>query len=258
MEVVNALGQDSLRRAVLAAGIDVEPTWLPETTSTNDEALRMADAGAPEWTVVATAHQTAGRGRLGRSWSDVPGSSLLFSTILRPDLTPERAPLITLLAATAMVEAAGLPSLRSKWPNDLVVADRKIGGILAEAATADGGVRHVVIGTGLNIAASGLPGDRGSSSVGAEGGEPDADGILARYLLALKAEYDQIDFPDRVVARYASVCSTLGRKVRATSVGGAVVEGLARELDERGSLLVETDEGVHTIAFGEVIHLRAT
>ena len=258
VEAVTGLGQDSLRRAVLAAGIDVAPTWLEETSSSNDDALRLAEAGAPEWTVVATGHQVAGRGRLGRSWSDVPGASLLASVLLRPAVAPEQAPLLTLLAAVAMVEACGLPSMGSKWPNDLVVSDRKVGGILAEAAIAQGRLRHVVIGTGLNILTSGLPGDLTSTSVAAEGGEPDAEGILSRYLRALKGEYEYHSFPERVVARYASVCSTLGRRVRATSVGGTAIEGLARDLDERGSLLVETETGTAPVAFGEVVHLRST
>jgi BirA family transcriptional regulator, biotin operon repressor / biotin---[acetyl-CoA-carboxylase] ligase len=216
VETKSTLGQDSLRRAVLAAGIEVEPRWLDETASTNTDALALAESGAPEWTVVATGHQTAGRGRLGRSWNDVPGTSLLVSVLLRPSLLPDRAPLLTLLAAVAMVEAAGLPSMRSKWPNDLLVGDRKVGG------------------------------------------DPDAEGILSRYLAGLKDEYEHHHFPDRVVARYAQVCSTLGRQVRATPVGGSVVEGLARDLDERGSLLVETEDGTQTVGFGEVVHLRTT
>jgi BirA family biotin operon repressor/biotin-[acetyl-CoA-carboxylase] ligase len=256
VESVNALGQDSLRRAVLAAGIDVEPRWLEETGSTNTDALRMAEAGAPEWTVVATGHQTTGRGRLGRAWSDVPGSSLLVSVLLRPKLEPESAPLLSLLAAVAMIEASGLPGMRSKWPNDLVVGDRKLGGILAEAAIADGAVRHVVVGTGLNLTRSGLPGDRASTSVADEGGEPDGERILSRYLSALKVECDRPDFPDGVPERYATVCVTLGRRVRAAAGAGAEVEGVATGLDERGSLLVETDSGPRAITFGEVTHLR--
>ena len=258
MEAANALGQDSLRRAVLAAGIDVEPTWSDETASTNDDARQLAAAGAPQWTVVATGHQTAGKGRMGRSWSDVPGASLLVTVLLRPTLPADRAPLLTLLAAVAMVEACGLPAMGSKWPNDLVVADRKVGGILAEAAIADGLVKHVVIGTGLNVAASGLPGDRASTSVSEEGGDADPEVILTRYLRALKVEYEHQGFPTRVVPRYATVCTTLGRRVRATPIGGDVVEGLARDLNERGSLLIQTDDGIHPVAFGEIVHLRAT
>jgi BirA family biotin operon repressor/biotin-[acetyl-CoA-carboxylase] ligase len=258
VEAVNALGQDSLRRAVAAAGIDVEPTWLDETASTNDDLRQLAADGAPEWTVVAAGHQTAGKGRMGRTWSDVPGGSLLVSVLLRPRLPADRAPLLTLVAAVAMVEACGLPAMGSKWPNDLVVADRKVGGILAEAAIADGLVRHVVIGIGLNLATSGLPGDRASTSVREEGGDPDAEGILTRYLRSLKGEVEHQGFPTRVVPRYATVCRTLGRRVRATPIGGEMVEGLARDLNERGSLLIETDDGVHPVAFGEIVHLRTT
>jgi BirA family transcriptional regulator, biotin operon repressor / biotin---[acetyl-CoA-carboxylase] ligase len=254
---VNALGQDSLRRAVLAAGIDVEPRWLDETASTNTDGLRLAEAGAPEWTVVATGHQTAGRGRLGRGWSDVPGSSLLVSVLLRPRLAPDRAPLLSLLVAVAMIEAAGLPGLRSKWPNDLVVGDRKLGGILAEAAVVAGEVRHVVIGTGLNVTRSGLPGDRASTSVADEGGDPDAEGILGRYLSALRSDFDRPDFPEAVAQRYEAVCATLGRRVRASAGSGAEVEGVATGLDERGSLLLETDSGPRAVTFGEVVHLRS-
>jgi BirA family biotin operon repressor/biotin-[acetyl-CoA-carboxylase] ligase len=258
VESVNALGQDSLRRAVLAAGIDHEPVWLDETASTNTDALGLAEEGAPEWTVVATGHQTSGRGRLGRTWIDVPGSSLLVSVLLRPSLAPDRAPLLSLLAAVAMIGASGLPGMRSKWPNDLVVGDRKLGGILAEAAISGGEVRHLVIGTGLNLTRSGLPGDRASSSLAEEGGEPDGEGILTGYLSELRAEYQRPNFPVGLVERYAAVCATIGRRVRATTDGGTEVEGLATGLDDRGSLLLETDSGTHPVAFGEVTHLRTT
>jgi BirA family biotin operon repressor/biotin-[acetyl-CoA-carboxylase] ligase len=255
VESVEALGQDSLRRAVLAAGIDAEPRWLDETGSTSSDLLELADGGAPEWTLVATGHQTAGRGRLGRSWADVPGSSLLVSVLLRPRLEPDRAPLLTLLAAVAMAEASGLPEMRSKWPNDLVVGERKAGGILAEASVADAAVRHVVIGTGVNLLTPEVP-DGSATSILEEGGDPDAEGILTRYLLALRGEYERDGFPGGVVARYAAICSSLGRRVRAEQAGGSSVEGVATGLDERGGLLMETADGTRTMSFGEVIHLR--
>lgn len=251
-----ALGQDSLRRAVLAAGIDVEPRWLDETGSTNTDALRMAEAGAKEWTVVATGHQTAGRGRIGRSWSDVPGSSLLVSLVLRPRLEPDRAPLVSLLAAVAMIEASGLPAMRSKWPNDLTVGDRKVGGLLAEASVVDGRIRHVVCGTGVNLFASGLPGDRASTNLAAEGGDPDPERILRSYLATFREAYTGKAFPGGVVERYAAICSTLGRRVRARLAADEIVEGVASGLDERGALLVETNAGPRAVSFGEVVHVR--
>jgi BirA family transcriptional regulator, biotin operon repressor / biotin---[acetyl-CoA-carboxylase] ligase len=256
VESVEALGQDSLRRAVLAAGVEAEPTWLDETGSTNTDALRMASDGAPEWTVVATGHQTAGRGRIGRSWSDEPGSSLLVSVIFRPKLPPQQAPLLSLLAAVAMIEACKLPSMRSKWPNDLNVGDRKVGGILAEASMAGGQIGHVVVGLGLNLASSGLPDDRASTSLQAEGGSVEPERILRDYLSEMVDAYVAPAFPDGLVQRYAAHCATVGKRVRASLTADDDVEGLATGLDESGALLVETSDGVRSVAFGEVTHLR--
>ena len=253
---MEALGQDSLRRAVLGAGIEVEPVWLDETGSTNTDALRLAEEGAPEWTVVSTGHQTAGRGRIGRSWADEPGSSLLVSVLLRPTLPPDRAPVLSLLAAVAMIDAAGLPSMRSKWPNDLMVGDRKVGGILAEASIADGSVRHVVIGLGLNVSSSGLPGDRASTSLVEEGADPNPERILRDYLSELADAYANPEFPAGLVDRYAAHCVTVGRRVRAVVEDGEEVEGVASRLDENGGLVVETDTGTRAVSFGEVTHLR--
>ncbi|MGH2711316.1 MAG: biotin--[acetyl-CoA-carboxylase] ligase [Actinomycetota bacterium] len=253
---MEALGQDSLRRAVLGAGIEVEPVWFEETGSTNSDALRLADGGAPEWTVVATGHQTAGRGRIDRSWNDAPGSSLLVSVVLRPKLPPEQAPLLSLLAAVAMIEACQLPAMRSKWPNDLTVGDRKTGGILAEASVSDGAVRHVVLGLGLNVSSSGLPGDRASTSLAAEGADPDPERILRDYLSEFFDAYTGPKFPGSIVPRYTTICATLGRRVRARLTADEDVEGEARGLDDTGALLVETEDGTRAVSFGEVVHLR--
>src|SRR5437763_9636755 len=123
---------------------------LGELDSANRHALELARQGVPEGLVVVADHQTAGRGRLGRSWEAPPGSSLLMSVLLRPSLAPERLHLTTvavaLAAADACEEVAGFrPAL--KWPNDLVVDDRKLGGILAEVPEPGA----VVVGLGLNV-----------------------------------------------------------------------------------------------------------
>ena len=107
----------------------------------------MAAEGAPEWTLVAADHQTAGRGRLGRTWVSEPGA-LLFSVVLRPRLPPDRATFLTLLAGTAIASAcgdAGVDGVRCKWPNDLVTGDGKVGGILTESRVADGEFAFVVV-----------------------------------------------------------------------------------------------------------------
>src|SRR4051794_41904164 len=116
--------------------------------------MELAGAGAPEGVVAVADHQTAGRGRLGRTWVAPPGASLLLSVLLRPGLTTERLHLATavvaLAAAAAVDDVAGFrPGL--KWPNDLVVDDRKLAGVLAEADLSDAAAPAVVVGIGINL-----------------------------------------------------------------------------------------------------------
>jgi BirA family biotin operon repressor/biotin-[acetyl-CoA-carboxylase] ligase len=258
MGPVNTMGQDSLERAVREAGIDVPPVWFDEVGSTHDEARRLAREGAPEWTVVAAGHQTAGRGRLGRTWLDAPGRSLLCSVVLRPKLDPSETTLLTLAAAVAMIDAAGLPRLAAKWPNDLVVGDRKVGGILAEAATEGDRVEHVVVGIGVNVAMEErdfLPEVRGgATSLLLEGISFDQEALLGAYLAAFRRNADlQVE---AIVDGYRAICTSVGRRVRATSIDGERIEGIVVDINDYGGLVVDTEGGRTRIAFGEVAHLR--
>jgi BirA family biotin operon repressor/biotin-[acetyl-CoA-carboxylase] ligase len=259
MGPVNTSRKDSLTRAVRAAGITATPFWFDEVGSTNDEARRLAAGGAPEWTVIAAGHQTAGRGRLGRRWVDVPGTSLLCSVLLRPGLETEQAHVVALAAAVSMIDAAGLPAMAAKWPNDLVVGERKCGGILAEAEVRDGTVAHVVLGVGINVSAGAedLPGEvrETATSLAIEGAETDADALLERFLRSLRGRLEAPGFARSVVDAYRQRCRTLGRRVRAVSVGGVPIDGRAADVDENGSLLVEGEGGPERVAFGEVTHL---
>jgi BirA family transcriptional regulator, biotin operon repressor / biotin---[acetyl-CoA-carboxylase] ligase len=251
-----ALGQHSLEAAVRAAGIEVPPVWRDETGSTNDDAGRLAAQGVPEWTVVAAGHQVGGRGRLGRSWSDAPGKALVFSVVLRPVSDPDRAPLLSLLAAVDLISSVRSPRLRSKWPNDLVVEDRKVGGILVEARVAAGQMEHAVVGIGLNLSMEpkDFPPDvrDRATSLRAEGIAADAGSILTRFLANLLVPRG----PEQILAAYRPVCATLGRRVRAGTVSGQEVEGRAIDLDDQGGLVMETPGGPRRVGFGEVLHLR--
>jgi BirA family biotin operon repressor/biotin-[acetyl-CoA-carboxylase] ligase len=258
---VKVLGQHSLERATRAAGIDARPVWLEQTGSTNDDARRLAKEGAPEWTVVAAGHQTTGRGRLGRSWTDAPGRALLFSLLVRPARPPEQVPQLGLLAAVELIASAGHPGMRAKWPNDLVVGDRKIGGILLEAAVAEGRLSHVVVGVGVNVTMTeaDFPDELRSSATSflLEGMRVD-DQIQETLLSGFLAGFRRCaELPaGEIVEEYRGVCATLGRPVRATVASGEVVEGLAVGLDERGSLVLDREGGRKTVVFGEVTHLR--
>lgn len=122
--------------------------------STNDEALRRAMEGAPEGVVVLADVQTAGRGRQGRAWNDVPGASLAFSVLLKPSLSLPRLPLLALAMACSVAEAAEAVTGRKhsvKWPNDVLFEGRKVCGILAESRSGSDGRPVLVIGTGVNV-----------------------------------------------------------------------------------------------------------
>jgi BirA family transcriptional regulator, biotin operon repressor / biotin---[acetyl-CoA-carboxylase] ligase len=254
--VPSPLSLTALRRALAAAGLDAPARYEERTRSTNATALELAEAGTPEWTVVAAGHQTAGRGRLGRTWLDEPGRSLLFSVVLRPPIPPERAGLITLLAgacaAGAASEVAGT-AVRCKWPNDLLLGEAKVGGILAEARVEGTELRHVVVGVGVNVSD---PPEGVREATGLGGVEQEA--LLTGILHRLAATYHPRapGFAEEVLGAWRSVASTLGRRVRAATTVGRDVEGTAVDVDPTGALLVRTAAGTLPVAFGEVVHLR--
>ena len=230
-----------------------------ELDSTNRHALELARQGVPEGLVVVADHQTAGRGRLGRSWEAPPGSSLLMSVLLRPSLAPERLHLTTvavaLAAADASEDVAGFrPAL--KWPNDLVVDDRKLGGILAEVPEPGG----VVVGLGLNVTWSQPP--EGLEAIGVSmnqvaGADVDRERVLAAVLANLERRYRELrEAPDALVTAYRRECSTIGRDVRVEVASGAFT-GTAVEVNDDGHLVVDDAEGRRrVVAAADVVHVR--
>jgi len=247
----NVLSEDALRRALHAAGLVAPVRWDEVTDSTNATALAMAGEGTPAWTLVAAGHQTAGRGRQGRAWVDRPGAALMCSIVLRPSWEPDRIGLVSLAAGAAMAEAASGASgsdVRCKWPNDLLVSDAKVGGVLAESEVAEGRVRHVVVGAGVNFEPP--EGVAGAGSIG----DVDAERLLAAYLSSLRGLLD--GRPEEILQRWRAVSHTLGRTIEGTTVGGDAVRGVAADLDETGALLIDSADGRVRVAFGEIRHLR--
>jgi BirA family transcriptional regulator, biotin operon repressor / biotin---[acetyl-CoA-carboxylase] ligase len=248
------LSQDGLARALERLGLRAPVRFDEATASTQTTAVEMAEAGTPEWTLVAAGHQTGGRGRLGRSWVDMPGGALLFSLVLRPDLDPDAGGLLTLLAGTSMARAClELADQRTacKWPNDILVAGRKAGGIIAESRVEAGAFAHVVLGVGVNL------GDAPAEVPGAGAVDAADDELLEAFLDAFVRAYQPAHpaFAGGVVAAYREVCATLDTGVRATTAAG-VIEGEAVDLDERGGLVVRTSMGDEVVRFGAVEHLE--
>lgn len=226
-----------------------------EVDSTNAEALRLASAGAPAGTIVVADTQTAGRGRRGRAWWSEPGTALLASWLLRPGLDPERLPLLSLLAGVAAARAAsaaGGIAVRLKWPNDLVVDERKLGGILSESD----GQGAVVVGLGLNVRQTEFPDDLAASAtsiVGAGGRTPSRAWVLAATLSSFGA---RMAAPEEVLDDYRAMCVTLGRSVRVELSFGDAAEGKAIDITTSGALIVEGASGSRVVPSGDVVHLR--
>ena len=153
VEMEDRIGEGEIREALRSGTPWSDPVVLGVTDSTNRVAMEMAENGAPHGTVVVADAQTAGRGRMGRRWVSPAGKNLYVSLLLRPSVPAADAPRLALVAGVALadtVEAMGVTA-SLKWPNDLYCGGRKAAGILAEMASDSGGVRHVVIGVGLNV-----------------------------------------------------------------------------------------------------------
>ena len=256
---IRSLTEHTVAEAARAAGVTVPPRYVEVTGSTNSDLMALAATGAPAWTVLVAGQQEAGRGRLGRTWESNPGQSLLVSVLLRPDIPAEKAPLLSLAAGVAMAracEAACGVTVRCKWPNDVVVGDRKLGGILAEASFTGGGVDHVVIGAGVNVRQhrDDLPDEirDTATSVVIEGGLPDRMALLAEYLGELRARAERAE---EALPEYRALCQSLGRRVRAAVSSGRAIEGMAVDIGPTGELLIETEVGTKSVGFGEIAHL---
>ena len=247
---------------------------LPEAGSTNDVLVASA-ATEPEFSVVVTGSQTAGRGRLGRVWVAPPGSSLAISVLLRPVYPAgEAMPIehfgwLPLIAGAAMARALAplVPgTVGLKWPNDVQIDGLKVSGLLAELTpTADA----VVLGAGVNLAltADQLPTPVSTSLLlaGADlDGDELADAVLSAYLQNLRDLYtDFLRYGADVdasgtLALLTELCTTLGQQVRVELPGGAGLHGTATGIDRSGRLQVRrgSDGQVVAVAAGDVTHLR--
>jgi BirA family transcriptional regulator, biotin operon repressor / biotin---[acetyl-CoA-carboxylase] ligase len=281
--VTSSPGQEAAGRLAGTRFVDIR--WVEETASTNADVLGLARDGEAEGIVVVADHQTAGRGRLGRTWTAAPGSSLLTTVLLRPPAAIANA--TTMAVAVALTEAVLAVTgvqVRIKWPNDLVSpgdgteVDRKVAGILAEVdwpagSQASGGWPRqssasrlvVAAGAGLNVTRpEDVPDDLADRAVWVDelAGRPiDRVELLVAYLRSLDDWYGQLVATlDASALRAAWVerSATLGRRVR-VDLGPSDVVGTATGVTDDGHLVVDTLDGEQrTFAVGDVIHLRPT
>jgi len=262
---------------------DADPSWSPLDPSL--DAATLADAAGPAWsvrllptaestnavaasapspgTIVVADHQTAGRGRLDRSWETPPGTALTFSAVVDPRLGDQDWPLLPLATALAVADgvrrAAGVEPM-VKWPNDLLLtdldgSDRKFAGILLERVTGPDGRPLAVIGIGINVGMTleqlPVPTATSLAVAGAEVARTDLFGAVAR---ALAITLDELAAdPQEVLARYRAACSTVGRRVEVQLPDATVLTGAATDVDTHGRLVVDGQ----AVGAGDVVHVRA-
>jgi BirA family biotin operon repressor/biotin-[acetyl-CoA-carboxylase] ligase len=233
-------------------------TRVATTGSTNADLARMASEGAPFGSVLVADHQSAGKGRLGRTWDAPPGASLLVSILLAPGLgggVLHRLTQATGVAAVDACEATAGVRPELKWPNDLLVGGRKLAGILAETVIQRGQVVGVVVGIGVNVNwPAELPAELAGvmTALNHEAGrDVDRDALLDALLAGLAAT----DW-DALADAYRARLGTLGQRVR-VDLGTVDVVGTAVDVTDAGELVVEADGGSrHVVSAGDVVHLR--
>jgi BirA family biotin operon repressor/biotin-[acetyl-CoA-carboxylase] ligase len=262
------LREAALRRAMVTpagpyAALDVVTT----VPSTNTALVHRAGKGAPDRTVLIAEYQSAGRGRVGRSWVAPARSGLALSVLLRPTAVPQsRWSWLPLLAGVALCTTvrtvAELPAVL-KWPNDLLLGthQHKAAGILAELVP---GQSAVVIGMGLNVTLrpDELPGPTATSLAIENAACTDRDPLLRALLRALDGELRQWDDHegDPVASglqdTYRKHCATLGQRVRVELPGELVLTGTAVDIDTEGRLVVQCDGQQRVLSVGDVTHVR--
>ena len=265
VEIPDRLGALELRPLLSTHDLGQVLHCHDELPSTNDLAKQLAEEGAASGEVVIAESQTAGRGRRGRGWISPPRKNLYLSAIVRPDLPPQRAPEVTLVASVAVCEAVRQAGVNAviKWPNDVLFEGRKLAGILLEMAAEMDRVQWLVIGIGvnLNLAPGELPDDLRdvATSVAAERGSPVPRALFTAALLGGLEEWldrHAAEGFEPIRQAWRSLSGTLGREVRA-SVGEGEVTGVAEDIDETGALLVRGAAGLTRIVAGEVQLLRS-
>jgi BirA family biotin operon repressor/biotin-[acetyl-CoA-carboxylase] ligase len=265
------LHADVLQRALVLPGSLWSRVEIVESSaSTNADLVELASLTTDDGVVRIAEHQTAGRGRLDRTWSAPPRSGLTMSALVRPDdVAAARWPWIPLLAGLAVAAAlqreTGVDA-RLKWPNDVLVGERKVAGLLVERVEPPkgrGGRPAAVIGIGLNVSlrADELPVPT-ATSLALEGASTTDRSVIARAILraleGLLADWYRNGGDPRSGLRtaYVQACATVGQHIRVEQPDGSVVRGQAVGVDDTGRLMVSTASGQTAVGAGDVVHLR--
>jgi BirA family biotin operon repressor/biotin-[acetyl-CoA-carboxylase] ligase len=236
-----------------------------KTDSTNRVAMELGYTDEPEGAVVLAEEQTAGRGRAGRSWHSERGAGLYATLLLRPKLSPVQAPLLTMLAGlsahTAVLAQTGL-SAELKWPNDLLLNGKKLGGILTEMYAEPHAVRFVIVGIGINVGQEKFPGELAATatSLRKETGRSHSRlEVLVKLLSQFETDYNRFlqEGAEYVVQRFELVSSFAHGKRVKVDTGRETFVGTTSGLSAEGLLVVKKDDGASTtVIAGDVSEVR--
>ncbi len=242
-----------------------QPLYFFKTiSSTNDYARELAERDEPEGTLVISEEQTAGRGRMGNSWISPPGTGLWISLILRPPLPPSQSSLITPMTAVAVAGAirkvTGL-SAGIKWPNDIIINNKKVAGILMESSAGDRLIKHLIVGIGINVNTEDFPEEireRATSLSICSGKKISRMEILISVIRQLERLYSIVipgGDPAAILERYRSWSVTIGRMITATR-SGTKFTARALDITATGGLLVRDQTGTtEELISGEIQNL---
>lgn len=235
------------------------------TDSTNRVGMELGYAGEPEGAVILAEEQSAGRGRAGRSWHSERGAGIYVTIVLRPKISPVQAPLLTMMAglsAHAAIQARTGLQVDLKWPNDLMLNGRKLGGILTEMHSDTTMVRFVIVGIGINVNQEKFPGELGAiaTSLRAETGANQSRlDLLARLLREFESDYNRFlrEGASSVTTRFTKASSyAVGKRVRVAN-GTESFTGETAGLAPEGLLQVEREDGkVVIVIAGDVTEIK--
>ena len=230
--------------------------WHEETESTNDDARRAAEAGEQEGLVVIADVQTAGRGRMSRTWTSPPGRDILFSVLLRPDVTDlPKMPLVAGLAVARTLDAFTDQPVTLKWPNDVRVADRKISGSLVESGSSKTGY-FAIVGTGVNVNMDAVAhpeiAEIATSLRTLTGESVSRREVMRKLLFEMDRIYSSPEQMGRLVSDWSSRLETIGQEID-VRWGREFIHGVAEGVDETGRLLLRDGGGeLRLLEAGEV------
>lgn len=264
IEVPDVLGESEIRSRLNTRWAGREVCFLDEVDSTNTHAKRLAEEGAPSGTLVVTDAQTKGKGRRGRTWESPKDSAIYMTLLMRPEIRPDRASMLTLVMGLSVVQAIKKVlnlDTAIKWPNDVVLNKKKLVGILTEMNAQIDYIEYLVIGVGINANMQEFPPElqeKATSLRIAMGHPVNRAELIAETMRIFEVNYavfEKTQDLSGLLEAYQAVSANYQKPVKVLEPGNEY-EGIARGINEQGELLVEREDGTVTAVYSGEVSVR--